>query len=162
MNKEEAGLHKLFGRRPVVQLITWCCRFLLAFIFFYAGVTKIGDPRAFADTVGSYGLLPDDLVYPVAMVVPPLETLVAIGLLLARRTAVWASLVFLILFIMVISYGLWLGLDIDCGCFNIGSLEHKVFSGLKAALYRDLLLLLPLFFLLWQSLQRKFNNNKDM
>ena len=60
--------------------------------------------------------------------------MVALGLFFNRRWAkVWAA-VLLILFIAVLGYGIWLGLDIDCGCFGPGDPEHDAFSGLRTAL----------------------------
>ena len=53
----------------------------------------------------------------------------------------------MVVFICVLSYGIWLGLDIDCGCFGSNEPESSAFSGLREALLRDLLLLLPLLFL---------------
>lgn len=56
----------------------------------------------------------------------------------------------LLLFIGVLAYGLWLGLDIDCGCFGKNESEHKFFSNLRVAFIRDLFLL-PVAYLYWQG-----------
>jgi len=47
----------------------------------------------------------------------------------------------------VLGYGLWLEIDIDCGCFGKDDPEHKFFSNLKIASLRDLFLLLPVAYL---------------
>lgn len=137
-------LQEKIKENPVLYPIDLSCRLILALVFFYGGATKIGKPQAFAEIIGAYGILPDSLVLPTAYLLPPLEIAAAIGLLLAVRMALVTTTLFMAMFILVLFYGIWLGLDIDCGCFDIGSMEHQVFDGLKGALMRDLLLLLPL------------------
>jgi uncharacterized membrane protein YphA (DoxX/SURF4 family) len=131
------------------------CRFVLAVVFFYSGYAKLGQSQDFAEIIGAYGLLPDPLVLPMALVLPPLEIIAAIGILLQVRIALWCISSLVILFIGVLSYGIWLGLDIDCGCFDIGSMEHQVFPGLQGALYRDVLMLFPLGLCWYQEYQRR-------
>ena len=45
------------------------------------------------------------------------------------------------LFIVVLGYGIWMGLDVDCGCFGPDGPEAKAFHGLRLSLYRDLVML---------------------
>jgi hypothetical protein len=47
----------------------------------------------------------------------------------------------------VVSYGIWMGLDIDCGCFGPGDLEGEAYKGLRPALYRNLILSVGIFYL---------------
>ncbi len=151
MGKEQRDVSSVFEKGAAYLFPMWVSKGILAFVFIYAGVTKIGDAKAFAGIIGSYGLLPESIVLPAALLLPPLEILVGIGILFGRKSALWCALLLLINFIIVLSYGLWLGLDIDCGCFEVGSLQYEVFKGLKGALCRDLLLLVPLGYLVWQS-----------
>ncbi len=144
-------LRKVLNACCLSSLPVWGCRGLLGLVFFYAGITKIGDPIAFAGVIESYGLLPEILVLPAALVLPALEMAAAIGLFLNIRGAFTIITILLLIFIVVISYGLWIGLDIDCGCFETGNLEYRFFKGLKGALYRDLILLVPLFTIYWQT-----------
>ena len=123
------------------------CRWLLAFIFLYAGLPKLFELREFAGVIEAYGLVPESLLYPAAMVVASLEVVAAAGLLFQKKFALHLSLGLLCIFIGVLTYGIVLGLDIDCGCFAQDDPEFTAFSGLKTALIRDLILLVPLVYL---------------
>ena len=39
----------------------------------------------------------------------------------------------------MLSYAIFLGLDIDCGCFGLEDSEAQAFAGIRVALMRDLL-----------------------
>lgn len=119
-------------------------RWLLAAVMLFAGIPKLVDPAAFANIIGAYGLLPEFMLFPVAIVLPALEVVAAILLIRASKAGLWLTALLIVLFIAVLSYGIWLGLDIDCGCFGPEDAEHKAFSGLRAALIRDLLLCIPI------------------
>ncbi len=92
----------------------------LAAYFIYAGVRKLLAAAAFADTVSQYGLLPEPLVGPAALALSILEVVAGIGLLLDVIGSLAVVLGMLVLFVGVLSYGIWLGLDIDCGCLGPG------------------------------------------
>ena len=62
-------------------------RIILALIFLWAGVVKILDPDAFAIILEAFDLLPYSWIMPVAVVLPILEILAAIGLLQAEKVA---------------------------------------------------------------------------
>ena len=131
------------------------CRLLLAGVFIFAGIPKILDPETFALTINAYGMLPEQLVYPVAIFLPYFEVLVAVGLLMNKRIALWATLVLLIFFIIVLGYAMYLGLDIDCGCFGADDPEAKAFSSIRTAFWRDILFLCVLSFPFWQCYSNK-------
>jgi hypothetical protein len=44
----------------------------------------------------------------------------------------------LMLFAAVLAYGIWMGLDVDCGCFGPDDPEAEAFHGLRLSLWRDL------------------------
>jgi hypothetical protein len=48
--------------------------------------------------------------------------------------------VLMAIFIAVLGYGLWMGLDVDCGCFGPEDPEGKAYAGIRPALYRDFVL----------------------
>ena len=121
-------------------------RWLLAAVMIFAAVPKLADPAAFAEVVGAYGLLPDILVVPAAIFLPALELVGAFLLIRGRVSGLWITALLMLLFIAVLSYGIWLGLDIDCGCFGPEDSESKAFSTLRTALIRDLLLCIPLLY----------------
>ncbi|MBU0944126.1 MAG: DoxX family membrane protein [Proteobacteria bacterium] len=122
------------------------CRWLISVPFLYAGITKLADPESFARVIGGYGLVPEPLLFPTALLLPLVEIGVAAGLLFNIRLCLYAVATLLALFIAVLSYGIWLGLDVDCGCFGPNDPE-QAYHGLWSALYRDLGLLIPTLYL---------------
>jgi hypothetical protein len=124
-------------------------RLALAGLFLAAAVIKMGNPAVFAVTIEAFGLAPKGLSMPVALALPVLELAAALGLILDVRGSLAAITGLTLLFIFVLSFGLWLGLDIDCGCYGPGDPEAEAFHGLRTALYRDLLMLTGCAFLYW-------------
>ena len=130
-------------------LIPWIerlSRWFIAGVMIFAAVPKLSDPVAFSEIVGAYGLLPDFLVLPTAFSLPLLELIAAFLLIKGRISGLWIATILMLLFIAVLSYGIWLGLDIDCGCFGPGDIESEAFSNLRMALVRDLLLCIPIIY----------------
>lgn len=136
------------GRPVFFNLVERGGGILLAGVYLYGGIPKLYDIGSFAEVVGAYGIVPDSLVFITAAVLPVLEVITGIGLLLNRKWAKISALLLLLLFISVLSYGIYLGLDIDCGCFGAEDPEHEAFSGLRSALIRDLVFLIPACYLL--------------
>ncbi len=131
----------------LIQYTAVGCRWLLALVFLSAGVPKLFEIDRFAETIAAYGLIPDAVVVPTAFFIVALEIAAAIGLLFNKRWALLLTTALMGVFIVVLTYGIWLGLDIDCGCFGPEDPGAQTFSSLKAALFRDILLLLPLVYL---------------
>lgn len=134
-----------------LKILDLFARWGLAGVFLWAGIPKLFTPNAFAQVIGAYGLLPDPLILPAAIFLPVVEVAIAVGLLAKRRWCLLAAAVLLALFIAVLCYGIFLGLDIDCGCFGPEDPEHQAFAGLRLALGRDILLAIPLSFSLWYN-----------
>ncbi len=134
------------------------CRWLLAIIFLVAGVPKLVDLKEFAGIIDAYGLLPESLVYPSAFVVASMEVVAAAGLVFKRKFGLHLTAILLCIFIGVLTYAIVLGLDIDCGCFSQTDPEFRAFSGLKTALIRDFVLLVPLVYLYLQSSLQKISD----
>lgn len=132
------------------RLYNWG-RWGLGGVFIYAGSVKLMAPGVFAVLIGAYGILPESLIMPAAIVLPALEVAAGVGLLfdLEGSLAIIAGL--LGLFIPILAYGLSMGLDVDCGCFGPEDLEAKAFHGLRTSLYRDLAMLAwVVFFYGWR------------
>jgi uncharacterized membrane protein len=126
-------------------------RVILALIFLWSGVVKILDPDSFAIILEAFNLLPYTWTMPIAIGLPILEILAAIGLLFDVRGSLTTITGLLILFLAVLGYGILLGLDIDCGCFGPGDPEGEAYKGLRPALYRDLVMLACVAYLyLWR------------
>lgn len=105
------------------------------------------NPVTFALLIQAYGLVPDVLLLPLAVLLPALEVLAGIGLLFDVRGSLGVVTALLILFIAILGYGLWMGLDVDCGCFGPEDPEAEAFHGLRSSLYRDLAMLAGVVFL---------------
>jgi uncharacterized membrane protein YphA (DoxX/SURF4 family) len=116
-------------------------RIAIAGVFIGSGATKLLDPRSFTLIISAYGLLPDLLVWPMALILAGAEVLAGLGLLFDQRWPLGVITGLLILFMLILSYGLWLGLDVECGCFGPQDLEGRAYHGLRPALYRDALML---------------------
>ena len=123
------------------------CRWTLGGIFIYAGSIKLLEPENFAILIEAYGIVPEGLLMPVAIGLPLLEVIAGIGLLfdIHRSLAMLTGL--LVLFMAVLGYGIWLGLDVDCGCFGSHDPEVEAFHGLRLSLFRDFIMLAGVFFI---------------
>jgi uncharacterized membrane protein YphA (DoxX/SURF4 family) len=118
----------------------------LGIIFIYAGSIKLLEPKAFAVLIEAYGVVPESLLMAVAVVLPALEVVAGIGLLLDIKGSLSMIAGLLVLFIAILAYGIWMGLDIDCGCFGLQDPEAEAFHGLRPSLYRDLVMLAGIAF----------------
>ena len=120
---------------------------MLGAVFIYSGATKLMAPRSFAALIDTYGLVPDELLIPVALILPAIELVAGVGLLFDIRGSLGVILGLLLLFVAILGYGIHMGLDVDCGCFGPEDPETEAFQGLRAALYRDMLMLAAVGFL---------------
>lgn len=131
-------------------LHSWMYRFfrwILGCIFIYSGTTKLLAPKTFAVLIEAYGLVPDGLIMPVAMILPAMEVVAGAGLMVDIRGSLAVIAGLLLLFIAILTYGILMGLDVDCGCFGPDDPEAEAFHGLRAALYRDMLMMATVGFL---------------
>jgi uncharacterized membrane protein YphA (DoxX/SURF4 family) len=123
------------------------CRWTLGGIFIYAGSTKLLEPEIFAVLIEAYGIVPERLLMPVATGLPLLEVIAGIGLLFDIRGSLSLTTGLLVLFMVVLGYGIAMGLDVDCGCFGPEDPEAEAFHGLRLSLYRDLAMMAGVFFI---------------
>ena len=140
------------ANNPAMPMFPWLyrlVRFGLASIFIYSGVTKLSAPNTFAVLIDAYGLVPEVLLMPMAVTISMLEILAGIGLLVDLRGSLSVISGLLLLFVAILGFGIWMGLDIDCGCFGPEDPEAKAFHGLSAALYRDIAMLAAVVFMYW-------------
>jgi putative oxidoreductase len=103
---------------PAKRWLSFCVRLVLGGLFLYAGLSKIDQPYHFAAAIQAYQLLPQFLVGLTAVLIPWIETVSAIALLLGRkpRSALITFMILLAIFIVIIGFTMFRGLDIDCGC----------------------------------------------
>ncbi len=131
----------------------------LGIIFIYAGFIKLLHPVTFAVLIEAYGIVPEMLLLPVAVLLAVLEVAAGIGLFFDIEWSLSIMTGLLVLFVVILSYGIWMGLDIDCGCFGPGDPEAEAFHGLKLTLCRDLVMLAGVVFLFgW----RRYKNIKPI
>lgn len=101
-------------------ILLFCARWLLGFVFIFAGIEKIVAPEIFAISIEAYKLVPVSVVNIVALVLPWLELLCGIfligGVYIASSTLLTSSM--LIVFIFAILSAMVRQLKIDCGCFG--------------------------------------------
>jgi len=103
-------------------------RVLFGLLFIWASWDKILDPAAFARVIYNYRVLPDLLIHPATIILPWLEMGCGVLLVVGRMTG--GSLIILnsllLIFGAVLGLSLYRGLDIECGCFSLGSKGEKV------------------------------------
>ena len=120
---------------------------MLGVIFIYAGGTKLLEPETFAVLIEAYGIVPEGLLMPVAIGLPFLEVVAGFGLLFDIRGSLALITGLLVLFMVVLGYGIWMGLDVDCGCFGPEDPEAKAFHGLRLSLLRNLVMMTGVIFI---------------
>lgn len=130
-------------------------RTVIAGMFLAAGIIKIQDPATFAAVIEAFGLVPPPLPGLLAAALPVVEIIAAVLLLFNRKSGLAAITGLTVLFLLVLLYGLSLGLDVDCGCYGPGDPEGAAFSSLRTAFYRDLGIMAGLAYLYWFRWGRK-------
>ncbi|MFH0783945.1 MAG: MauE/DoxX family redox-associated membrane protein [Pseudomonadota bacterium] len=142
------------------KLLLWVdrsARWSISFIFIFAAVPKLLNVSQFAATIDAFSILSPALILPVAIILPVVEIVLAVGLLFNGWKSKVGSGVLLLMFIMLLSYSISVGLDIDCGCFGPEDPEYSAFHGLRTALMRDIVMLLPLIYSFWYHRYRQIN-----
>ena len=119
---------KMSGHRPAGPLVRilltrpliFWLRLGLGSVFVLAAVDKIVHPKAFAEIVHNYQVLPDHLVNLAAIVLPWLEACLGALLLLGvwLPGAVLVSNILLLAFFCALVFNTARGLNVHCGCFS--------------------------------------------
>ena len=143
LNDKQLGFMSKFISVWFYRLVRW----VLATLFIWAGGMKLADLQAFGVIIRDFGIVPELSVMPIAIFLPFLEIIAAVGLIFDMRGSLEIITGLLALFIVILGYGVWFGLDIDCGCFGPEEPESRAYSGLRSALYRDMVLMVFIFFL---------------
>jgi uncharacterized membrane protein YphA (DoxX/SURF4 family) len=127
-----------FGLRDMALLVL---RFGMAAVFITAAVPKIIAPDLFAGNIFNYKILPPWGVNTLALVLPWLELFVGLGLAIgfwSRACAVVMSGL-MVVFIIAYASARARGLDIACGCFEVG--EHAKKASAMWVVARDVAML---------------------
>lgn len=131
------------------QKLYTAARLFLAFLFIWAGIAKLLEPDNFAVIIDEFNILPTRYVWKTAYLLPITEIIAGIALSFNVRGSLTVITGLMIFFIGIVGYGIWLGIDVDCGCFGMYDPETSLFGKLKPALFRDILLLLPIAYCYW-------------
>ena len=120
----------------------------LAAVFLAAALPKIDAPADFAVAISNYKMLPPWGVNVVALILPWLELLVGVFLAIGiwRRACALVMAVLMVVFIFGFASATARGLDIACGCFEVG--ENADASSPVRVVARDLALLVASLLLL--------------
>lgn len=112
-------------------------RLALGGVFLFSGLSKLADLAYFAGVINAFGILPGPLTYPAGVAIVSAEIILGSGLVLDQRGSLGGILILLLGFMAVAGYALYMGYDIDCGCFGASDPEATAFSGLRTVLVRD-------------------------
>jgi uncharacterized membrane protein YphA (DoxX/SURF4 family) len=109
-----------FSRLGDFNLIVKILKYILGFIFLYAGASKIFEPMLFKAVIQNYFSIPDLLALIIAIVVPWVQILAALSLFFNWNVLYSSGLLFAMsiffFVLMVINYGQVL--PFGCGCFG--------------------------------------------
>jgi uncharacterized membrane protein YphA (DoxX/SURF4 family) len=116
-------------------------RIALAAVFFYAGTVKAGASQEFAMALLPFTFVPPQWTMPLALALAWTEIVAAFLLLLPRIFPLGAALIgaLCLLFIAVLSWALWNGIIVSCGCF--GADDSPSAWKMLLAIGRDIVLL---------------------
>jgi uncharacterized membrane protein YphA (DoxX/SURF4 family) len=113
------------NRKPpgwLLLLVRWA----LSGVFLAAALPKVAAPDQFALAVANYRMLPPWGVNTLALVLPWLELVIAVFLALGiwRRAGALVMALLMVVFMAAFASATARGLDIACGCFEVGEQAH--------------------------------------
>tara|TARA_B100000683_G_scaffold248986_1_gene262675 strand:+ start:653 stop:1144 length:492 start_codon:yes stop_codon:yes gene_type:complete len=141
----ESMMHLLFSKPVYIVL-----RLIIGGIFIVAGATKIMDVDTFAMAIDGYGLVSWRIANVIARTLPALEIVAGLGLVFDVRGSLGTIVVQLLGFMGVLAYGIYMGLDVDCGCFGPGDPGSGEPGGLWGTFIRDAFMLGACLLMYWQ------------
>lgn len=128
-------------------------RVMLGGIFVYSGLLKLSDLKSFSEVIYSFGLIPYQIKTLTAFLISFSELIAGAGLILDIKGSLTAISSMLILFMVVLAYGIHMGFDIDCGCFGQDDPIGAALHGLRDAFFRDIILVLLTFYIYkWRNI----------
>ncbi|MGL1860948.1 MAG: DoxX family protein [Pseudodesulfovibrio sp.] len=139
-------MKKYLASKPLYLVL----RVILGGLFIYAGYLKLADVGAFAQAIDGYGLVTWSTAKLLSKTLPVLEILAGLGLILDIKGALGTIVALLLGFMILIGYAIYMGLDVDCGCFGPSDSVAGDSSGLWQTLYRDVAMFAGCLLLYWQ------------
>jgi len=137
-SRTSSGSDTMKMRTPWLSSLGWAAvRCLVAAVFLYSGIAKLPASLAFAGSIARFQVLPDWLINPVALALPPLEVILATALLVGRwrRQAAFGLAVLGTVFLVALISAAARGLPVECACFG-----HAAAEPLWILIVRDLLI----------------------
>ncbi len=137
------------------EIIYKIIRLIIAGIFIYSGWIKLKDLSSFVSVIHAFGLVPGQLRGITALFISSAELIIGIGLILDIKGSLTAVFSMLIMFMIVLIYGIRMGFDIDCGCFGSEDPVGTAFHGLRSSLVRDVIFVLSVIYLyVWRKINQ--------
>lgn len=116
-------------------------------IFILSGMIKAFDLYSFSKVIEAFAILPDALCAFAAIGICLFEIMFGLGLAWDIKASLAIILGMLLVFFAVIGHAIYMGYDIDCGCFGSNDPEANLFASLKAALVRDICMIFSVVYL---------------
>lgn len=135
------------GRSKLQGAFLLALRWGMAAVFIGAAIPKIQEPDLFALSIYNYQMLPAWGVNVLAVLLPWLELIIGIGLAVGIWTRACAVTMagLMMVFLVALIVAALRGLNISCGCFEVG--EEAGPSSLVWAALRDVAFLLAAWIL---------------
>lgn len=126
-----------------MKIVFLCLRLLVAGVFLYAAIVKLGASERLTITVAQIALLPEGWARPFAIALPWAEMTAAILLLVPRtaRLGAIAAAALLFVFLAGLTWAYSQGLAVDCGCFGGEDSSVATSGQIVFAIARDAVLL---------------------
>jgi hypothetical protein len=118
---------------------------------------KLTAPQSFAVIIEAYGLLPLVWVEYIAVGLPTIEIIAALALFFDIRGSLAVITVLLLFFMIILAYGVWMGFDLNCGCFKYGDSTIDTKGNLRPALLRDAVMLCASCYLYFWRFKKSLN-----
>ena len=122
-------------------------RLTIGIVFLYSGITKMASPSSFSTIIDAYGIIPENTTLAVAVILALLEIMAGVGLLMEIKGSLIVISGLLALFMTILYYGIYMGLDIDCGCFGPNDPGSRAFHGLRTAFRRDIAMAIGIIYM---------------
>lgn len=102
------------------RILITIIRILLGGMFIFASIGKILHPKAFAEVVFNYRILPDIFINVVAVLLPWIELVTGICVVIGRGLLGGLTILncLMVVFFCLIVLNIVRGVDISCGCFS--------------------------------------------
>ena len=152
----DAPGHDNGARDRLWHWVSLVLRLVLAGVFLFAGVPKLGHLETSQMATRAYQIFPYQVADVIGIVQPVVEVAIGVLLLVGLFTRAVAALsgVLLVVFIVGIASAWARGLSIDCGCFSKGGAVAAAQTEYPWEIARDVLFLLIAGLLVWRPTSR--------